>query len=194
MSWLSSIGNAIGGVAKKGLNVVKSIATPVASLAVGLVPGVGPLLSKGVDILGNKLLGDSGDKSSAAGNASATPVSDLLAQLNGTTSTQLGTSPAVSALAASTTASNFLGIGGSAPGIFGIGDGKAGVFGIGTGKHAARKQAEDAAKGEGLSAKQVKAAGEQAAAAAGNKVGGSGEASLSPLLIGAGILLALLAL
>lgn len=194
MSWLSSAWDGIKSVGSSIVGVVKKVATPALSFAAGLIPGVGPLLSKGVDILGNALLGNPGDASSDAAQASATPVSDLLAQMTGTPT--VGGGPAVQAAAAAvaqtvnpptltdpSTASNFLGIGGSAPGI----------FGIGAGKSAARKQAEDAAKGEGLSPKQVKLAGQEAAANA-DKPGGSGEASMTPwALLGAG-LFALLAL
>jgi hypothetical protein len=190
MSWLSSIGSALGKVAKGAVGVVKKVATPLASFAVGLVPGVGPLLSQGVDIIGNKLLGDNDDANSDAGQ-SATPVLDAMAQINGM-ATGLGSSPAAQALANATTASSFLGIGGSAPGVFGIGDGKPGVFGIGTGKAKAAASAEQAAASAGASPAQAKAAGQAAAAKVNDD--GTPNSSLNPLLVAGAALLALLAL
>ena len=145
MSWLSSIGNAIGGLAKKAL--------PMVSFATSFIPGVGPLLSKGLDIVGNVI------PDSQAGDASAQPQAPA-PQFNFGT---LGQSAATQALAAS---NSFLGIGGSAPGIFGIGDGKPGVFGIGTGVNEARNKAEKAALASGATPAAAKYAGESAAAEA----------------------------
>lgn len=163
MSWLSSVGNFLGNVGKTVGSVAKSVATPLASFAAGLVPGIGPLLSKGVDALGNKLLGD---EAQVGSQNTQTPVAAYLATQQAP-APDLGSSPVASALANSTITNSFLGIGGSDKGVFGIGDGKKGVFGIGTGKNkaaaAARAQAEDAALGEGLSPKEVKLAGDRAA-------------------------------
>jgi hypothetical protein len=211
MSWLSSAFNAVKNVGSAIGGVVKKVATPLASFAVGLVPGVGPLLSQGVDILGNKLLGNDSDPSSDAGQQSQTPVSDYLATLQGTT-VGLGSSPAAMALsAASTEKKGILGIGDGKPGIAGIGDGEPGIFGIGTGKKKAakqaaadaaaaateaaeyaRKQAENAAVGEGLTPREVKLAGQQAAAAAHAAAADQqkdGSTSLIPWLIGGAMLL-----
>lgn len=209
MSWLSSLGKSIGNVAKKVGGAVKSVATvakaavvPLASFAVGLVPGVGPLLSGAVDALGNKLMNGTAE---AGSDAAASP-SEMLLQTTDSASLNLGSSPAAMALSSATTTQKkgFLGIGDGQPGLFGIGDGKPGVFGIGTGvakekkaaAEVARAQAEDAALGEGLSPKLIKLAGDTAAAKAEQKVqnaydkpASSGEMGALPWLIGAGLLL-----
>jgi hypothetical protein len=210
MSWLKNIvksatnvtkkiGGAIGGAAKSVAPALKKAIVPLASLAAGLVPGVGPFLSAGVDILGNKLLNGSAE---VASETAASPVEAVMMSVDAA-ALSLGSSPAAMALTAATTQSKgVFGIGDGQPGLFGIGDGKPGVFGIGTGvgkakKEAAdvaREQAEAAAKGEGLSPKLVKLAGETAAVKAEQKVvdnqnkpAGSGGAL--PWLIGAGLLL-----
>jgi len=213
MSWLSnafkSIGNvakkvtgAVGGAVKKVATVAKAAVVPLASFAAGLVPGVGPLLSGAVDALGNKLMGGTAE----AAQEEASSPTEMLLQTTDSATLNLGSSPAAMALTSATTTEKkgFLGIGDGQPGVFGIGDSKPGVFGIGTGVNkekkaaaeAARAQAEDAAKGEGLTPKLVKLAGETAAAKAEQKVqdkydkpAGTGETSFLPWLIGAGLVL-----
>lgn len=214
MSWLSNAFKSIGNVAKKvGSGVisgVKSVATvakaavvPLASFAAGLVPGIGPMLSGAVDVLGNKLLGGTAEETF---EAAPSPTEVVMMSADNAAMT-LGSSPAAQALTSANTEgqrNGFLGIGDGQPGIFGIGDGKPGVFGIGTGVNkakkeaaeAARSQAEDAAKGEGLTPKLVKLAGETAAVKAEQKVqanydkpAGSGETSILPWLIGGALVL-----
>lgn len=154
----------------------------MASFAASFIPGVGPLLSKGMDIVGNLVPG--------SGSGSETPVSDMLTQMGAAPINFLGSSPATQALS---TASGFLGIGGSAPGVFGIGDGKPGIFGIGTGANQARNAAEVAARTGGATEAAARYAGEAAAAAA--KAGpAEAESSNTTMLLIGGAILALLAL
>lgn len=207
MSWLSSAWDSVKSVGSKIGGVVKKIATPVLSFAAGLVPGVGPLLSKGVDVLGNTLVGDTEDTTSPAVQNALSPTQQYMAATTGQ-AVGLGSSTAAQALASATVQAEdesrgVFGIGDGKPGVFGIGDGKPGLFGIGTGKSKARKQAEDAARGEGLSPKAVKLAGDEAAAAVEHKMskvsvkseksGGSGDAALAIPLVG-GLLALLFAL
>ncbi|RYE91509.1 MAG: hypothetical protein EOO37_00070 [Cytophagaceae bacterium] len=185
-----------GSVVKTISTVAKAAVVPMASFAAGLVPGIGPLLSQGVDILGNALVGGAGGSAEAVAEVAPSPVEYLTRPMDAAT-LSLGSSPVAQALASATSPeiavkNGFLGIGDGKPGVAGIGDGKPGVVGIGTGKNKAKKAAEATATAQGKSTAEVKAAGQQAAAKVNED--GTPTSSVSPIAIGVGILLALFAL
>lgn len=213
MSWLSSIGSAIGNAVKKvsstvgsvvktGLSVVKTVATPLLSTAAAFVPGVGPLLSKGVDILGNMLLGSSeGDPSMDSGQVEQSPVMDAVAQATGQV-VGLGSSPVAQAMSAAVKQADDQATSSATStekkGFLGIGDGKPGVFGIGTGKAKAKKAARDLAEAQAraegtLSPIQIKLAGDKAEAQAEKDFDNPSAAAgtFSPIALAAAAVLAL---
>jgi hypothetical protein len=201
--------NLSKGIQKVTSGYVKTVA-PITDL---FAPGLAETVSSFQDAIGNKVFGQADDYDTAAGDYgsdSAMAASVALDEPAQAGRAYLGSSPAAvaasnalatssdasanRAVIAETSKSGFLG---KLSEITGIGDKKPGVFGIGTGKGAARRQAEDAARGAGLSPRAVSVAGQQAANSVPARVNGtsssadSDEKGTSPVLIGGGLLLLL---
>ena len=195
----SNVGSKISGVVakatpfinnlSKGIQKVSSTYTKVvAPIADVFAPGLASTVSSIQDAIGNKVFGQADDYN--------TPGSDYGSEITAAASVALNEPASVGraylggsevAMAASNavaqsndanaqravvsqTSQGGSGFFGKLAQLTGIGDGKPGVFGIGTGKNAARRQAEDAALGEGLSPARVKLAGQQAANSVPNRL------------------------